>query len=74
MVRGLLQGFDECRLGFVGPSFPEESDSFAERRRLGLDGGQCRPTEEGDDKDQRPSSAKTALAIAWPLVPAAQPA
>jgi hypothetical protein len=51
-------------------SLLEERDSLAERRRLY--GRLSQKPREKEDQD--PSSAKTALATAWPLVPAAQPA
>jgi hypothetical protein len=59
---------EESLLGFVGASFSEESYALAKRRWL------CLNREKDDENDQLPSSAKTALAIACPLVPAAQPA
>ena len=52
------------------PFLLEERHSLAIRRRL-LGRLSQQPREE---EDQDPSSENTALATAWPLVPAAQPA
>jgi len=66
----LVEGGEEGLFGLLEPFLLEERDPLTERRRLY--GRLSQKPREKEDQD--PSSAKTALATAWPLVPAAQPA
>jgi hypothetical protein len=66
----LGEGGEKRSLRVLEPALLDESHTLA--KRGGLGGRLSQDCEEQERQDS--SSERTALAIAWPLVPAAQPA